>query len=498
MVTQCMHPPMCMHRMQPLSDASACAHTQVGSLISRTSSQVTNLMAAEKRDPERHVEWGPVQLATLRQRHALCLARLELVSWTNPPSHGHQLPMPLASGHGMRSSGASSGAEDAMAILTPLLRAGHFDTSASLALAYAAEFRRHACLCSVPCGLPLVVAELAAHCVRLDGASGRGGVISLDLDDAMDGGGRAGFASGGGGGGGAVHSEWRRLRRLVEAHDCERVGYELSAAAVEGALKADPSRALPAWLLNHINPPPSGTPLPPASAGGSAAAAPMLLRLSVRAGNTDHEGLPDNGAFARAVNAILDQYRDAQATLCASRPAPWTPGPVDPWTLDPWTLGRCAQAALPRCRRPGPCPLSPGPAPPAPRSPPCPWTPGPWTLDPGPWTLDPGRGHVREAVHACMHTCWHACNACSTCRTCDTCGARMQRTHAHVPVPAQARARHRRVGRRRARADPAPSERLRGSCRQTPTRHAAKRRPRMPPPAPQPGRPLHAVDRLSR
>ena len=407
MVTQCMHPPMCMHRMQPLSDASACAHTQVGSLISRTSSQVTNLMAAEKRDPERHVEWGPVQLATLRQRHALCLARLELVSWTNPPSHGHQLPMPLASGHGMRSSGASSGAEDAMAILTPLLRAGHFDTSASLALAYAAEFRRHACLCSVPCGLPLVVAELAAHCVRLDGASGRGGVISLDLDDAMDGGGRAGFASGGGGGGGAVHSEWRRLRRLVEAHDCERVGYELSAAAVEGALKADPSRALPAWLLNHINPPPSGTPLPPASAGGSAAAAPMLLRLSVRAGNTDHEGLPDNGAFARAVNAILDQYRDAQATLCASRPAPWTPGPVDPWTLDPWTLGRCAQAALPRCRRPGPCPLSPGPAPPAPRSPPCPWTPGPWTLDPGPWTLDPGpwtraRARGRARMHAYM------------------------------------------------------------------------------------------------
>ena len=90
-----------------------------------------------------------------------------------------------------------------------------------------------------PGGLPLVAYELSAHCTRLDlSTSAAGGAPPTE-----------------------THNEWRRLRRLLDRHDCAAYDYELSTAAARGALYVEPSMPLPRWLIEHINPPPVGAPI---------------------------------------------------------------------------------------------------------------------------------------------------------------------------------------------------------------------------------------------
>ena len=50
-----------------------------------------------------------------------------------------------------------------------------------------------------------------------------------------------------------------RLRRLLDRHDASAFDWDLGTAAVRGCLFVAPTRPLPRWLVEYINPPSDAT-----------------------------------------------------------------------------------------------------------------------------------------------------------------------------------------------------------------------------------------------
>ena len=219
---------------------------------------VSRLREELEKTPEQATKL-PVQVYQIRQRRALALARAAVLG-AGGSNVGNDR-MVLAQGVSPEES------LEEVQVLHALLDAHEFDEATSLALSFSREFAKYEIECGKPCGLSLVAARLAKHCVECAQAE-------------------------------TAEREWERLKLLLQRHDCEANNFALSAAAAKHALRTDPTQQLPRWLLDSFGaePPKEGE--------------QRVLRITAAAG-----GEAGVAGVRRSIGESCKRYPAARASL---------------------------------------------------------------------------------------------------------------------------------------------------------------------------------------